>query len=205
VTAPGPCGAAGRPSETAETGRAASAAPRNCTAVTAAGSRSASSLPCATVNVADSSSDASTMPSPTGEAPPPWRPVTRATPASDTANPAQATGRATACCQSAAMTATSTGTAPTSSAAWVTLVRVMPAFCTSTEPPYPKPPHASTRGVHAARTSRREAAVSRTAAARPKRATVSHPGASHPRATLDNGMVPPQRSPAAVSAPTARR
>jgi hypothetical protein len=28
------------------------------------------------------------------------------------------------------MTVTSTGTAPISSAAWVTLVRVMPTFCT---------------------------------------------------------------------------
>ena len=35
----------------------------------------------------------------------------------------------------AAMIATSTGTAPISRAAWVTLVRLMPAFCTMTEPP----------------------------------------------------------------------
>jgi hypothetical protein len=33
------------------------------------------------------------------------------------------------------MTATSTGTAPISRAAWVTLVRPMPEFCKMTEPP----------------------------------------------------------------------
>ena len=35
----------------------------------------------------------------------------------------------------AAMIATITGTAPISSAAWVTLVRVIPAFCSTTDPP----------------------------------------------------------------------
>ena len=50
------------------------------------------------------------------------------------------------------MTATSTGTAPISRAAWLTLVRLMPAFCTTTDPPYPIAPEASTAGVHAART-----------------------------------------------------
>ena len=56
-------------------------------------------------------------------------------PASDSAKPAHATGRATARCQTAAMIATSTGTVPISSAAWMTLVRVMPAFCSTTDPP----------------------------------------------------------------------
>jgi hypothetical protein len=116
-TAPKLCGAAGVLSAAAENGSTARAAPRNCTAVTAIGSRSRSSLVCATVNVADSSSDASTRASPTAEEPPPRPPVTSPTPASDTANPTQATGRATLCCQSAAITATSTGTAPISSAA----------------------------------------------------------------------------------------
>ena len=69
------------------------------------------------------------------EAPPPWPPVTRPTPASETPKPAQATGRATARCQIAAITATSTGTAPISSAAWVTLVRATPAFWNTTEAP----------------------------------------------------------------------
>jgi hypothetical protein len=134
-TGPAACGTGGRPSVAAENVSAASAAPRNCTAVTETGSRPRRSRAWATVNVADSRSDMSTSPSPPSVAPPPWPPVTRATPASDTANPAHATGRATVRCQSAAMTATSTGTAPISSAAWVTLVREMPAFCSRTEPP----------------------------------------------------------------------
>jgi hypothetical protein len=112
-------------------GSTASAAPRNCTAVTATGSRPRSSRTCATVNVADNSTDASTRASPPAVAPPPVPPVTRPTPAADAAKPAQAAGRATVRCHSAAMTATSTGTAPISRAAWLTLVRVMPAFCTA--------------------------------------------------------------------------
>ena len=87
--------------------------------------------------------------------PPPPPAVTRPTPSSDTTNPTQATGLATSRCQTAAMIATSTGTAPISSAAWVTLVRVMPAFCTMTEPPYPSAPEASTLGVNAARSRAR--------------------------------------------------
>jgi hypothetical protein len=206
-TAPGPCGAAGMPAA-AENGSAARAAPRNCTAVTAIGSRPRSRPACATVNVADSSSDRSTRPSPAAEAPPPRPPVIRPTPASETANPAQATGRATVCRQSAAMTATSTGTTPISSAAWVTLVRVMPTFCTRTDPPYPNAPDTSTSGVHAARTPlplRWEATASVIAAARAKRTNVSQPGASHSRASLDSGTVVPHRSPAALRAATARR
>jgi len=70
ATAPTPCGAGGMPSA-AEKGCAARAAPRNCTAVTATGSRPRSSRTCATVNVADSSSETSTRPSPAAEAPPP--------------------------------------------------------------------------------------------------------------------------------------
>jgi hypothetical protein len=103
------------------------------------------------------------------------------------------------------MIATSTGTAPISNAAWVTLVRVMPAFCTTTDPPYPTAPEASTDGVQAARTPERGAATRRMAAARPKRAKVSQPGGSQPRASLDSGTVVPHSSPAAVSAATARR
>jgi len=135
TTAPAACGAAGPPSAAAENGSSASAAPRNWTAVTATGSRPRSRRAWPTVNVAEMTSEAITRASPVAEAPPPRPTVTRPTPASDTANPAQATGRATARCQSAAMTATITGTVPISSAAWVTLVRVMPAFCTTTEPP----------------------------------------------------------------------
>jgi len=204
-TAPEAGGAGGAPSVSTENGSTARAAPRNCTAVTATGSRPRSRPPWATVNVADSSSDPSTRPSPAAVAPPPRPPVTRPTPASDTANPAQATGRATVRGQSAAMTATMTGTVPISSAAWMTLVRVMPAFCTTTDPPYPSAPEASARGVQAARTPRRGATASRTRAASPKRANVSQPGGSHSKASLDSGTVVPQSSPAAVRAATARR
>jgi len=140
-TGPGPAGAAGTPSVITVKTSAPAAAPRNCTAVTAMGSRPGSRRAWATVNVADSSTEASTRPSPSRVAPPPPPPtVTRPTPASDTAKPAQATGRATACCHSAATIATSTGTVPTSRAAWVTLVRATPAFCTMTDPPYPTAP-----------------------------------------------------------------
>jgi hypothetical protein len=134
-TGPGPVTAGGIPSVSAATGSTARAAPRNCTAVAATGSWPRSSRVCATVKTADTSSDASTSTSPAVLAPPPRPPVTRPTPASDSAKPAQATGRATARCHTAAMTATITGTAPISSAAWVTLVRVIPAFCTRTDPP----------------------------------------------------------------------
>ncbi len=121
-TARGPLGAAGMPSVMTAIGSTARAAPRNCTAVTATGSRPGRIRLWATVKVADSSSDARTRASPTPVAPPPRPPATRPTPARDTANPAQATGRATVWCHNAAMTATSTGAAPISSAACVTLV-----------------------------------------------------------------------------------
>lgn len=135
MTGPAACGTGGRPSATPAYTSAARAAPRNCTAVTATGSRPCSSRVWPTVNVAEISSEISTSPSPRVEAPPPWPPVTRPTPASDTPNPAQATGLATARCQTAAITATSTGTAPISSAAWVTLVSATPAFCRTTDAP----------------------------------------------------------------------
>jgi hypothetical protein len=139
-------GTAGALSATTAKTSAPSAAPRNCTAVTATGSRPGSSRAWATVNVAEMSSEISTRPSPGMVAPAPPPPVvTRPTPPSETAKPAQASGRATVWCHSAAMTATSTGTAPISRAAWVTLVRVIPAFCTTTDPPYPAAPDSRTR------------------------------------------------------------
>ena len=133
---PGRAGTAGAPSATTAKASAPSAAPRNCTAVTATGSRPGSSRACATVKVADSTSEARTSPSPATLAPPPPPPaVTRPTPPSEMAKPSQAAGRATLRCHTAAITATSTGTAPISSAAWVTLVRMIPAFCTMTVAP----------------------------------------------------------------------
>jgi hypothetical protein len=222
-TGPGRDGTAGAPSVTAVKAAAPSAAPRNCTAVTAIGSRPASSRPCATVNVADSTSETSTSSSPRARAPPPLPPaVTRPTPPSEIAKPSHAAGRATARCHTAAMTATSTGAAPISSAAWVTLVRAIPAFCTMTDPPYPTAPEARTLTSKARPPSRRSrpeqprrrgrpgqqrrrATGSSTAAARPKRTAVSHPGASHCRASLDSGTVVPHSSPAAMRAATALR
>ena len=199
----GPAGTAGPPSVRAAKASAPSAAPRNWTAVTATGSRPGSSRPCATVNAADSTSETSTSPSPRTLAPPPALPaVTRPTPPSETAKPSQASGRATLRCQAAAMIATSTGTAPISRAAWVTLVRMIPAFCTMTVAPYPTAPEPRILGSQI-RWPRRRATGSSIAAARPKRTAVSQPGASHGRASLDSGTVVPQSSPAAVRAATA--
>jgi hypothetical protein len=202
TTGPGPAGMAGAPSVTRVKARAATAAARNCTAVTATGSRPGSSRTCATVKVAPMSREISTSPSPVSVAPPPPPPVIRPTPPSEVTKPIQATGRATLRCHSAAMTATSTGTAPISSAAGVTLFRAMPAFCTMTDPPYPSAPETRILGVNAARRPGRPTA-SRTAAASPKRMTVSQPGASHCRATLDSGTVVPHSSPAVTRAATA--
>ncbi|MBV9208661.1 MAG: hypothetical protein JO037_25385, partial [Actinobacteria bacterium] len=71
--------------------------------MTATGSRPASRRPWATVSVADRTSEASTSASPAGVAPPPPPAVTRPTPPSETAKPAQATGRATVRFHTAAM------------------------------------------------------------------------------------------------------
>jgi hypothetical protein len=202
-TGPDRVGTAGAPSAATAKASAPSAAPRNCTAVTATASRPGSSRPWATVNVAHSSSEASTSPSPRRLAPPPPPPaVTRPTPPSETAKPSHAAGRATARCHTAAMTATRTGTAAISSAACVTLVRLMPAFCTTTVPPYPIAPETNIR-ASSTRCPRRRATGSSTAAARPKRTAVSQPGASHCRASLDIGTVVPHSSPAATRAATA--
>ena len=187
--------------------------------MTAIGSRPCSSRVWPTVKTAEISSEISTSPSPSADAPPPWPPVTRPTPASETPNPAQATGRATARCQTAAITATSTGTAPISSAAWVTLVRATPAFWKTTDAPYPAAPDTNTSGVAARRTGRgrrgrwaagarralRRIRTSSTTAARPNRATVSQPAGNQARASLDSGTVVPHNVPAMARAATARR
>ena len=114
------------------------------------------------------------------------------------------TGRATACCQAAAMIATRTGAAPISRAACVTLVRAIPAFCIRMQPPYPRAPEATTRAVNAARSAGRGTASSRTTAASPKRVKVSQPGASQVRAAFDSGTLKPHASPAATRAAMAR-
>ena len=204
ASTPMPPGTAGRPSVRAATGRVARAAATNWIAVTATGSRPGSRRAWATVKAAEKSSDARTRPSPAKLAPSPPPAATRPTPANDSAKPVQATGRATLACCTAARKATSTGVAPTSRAAWLTLVRVIPAFWIRIDPPYPTAPQASTAGLQAARTRNRVAARS-TAAARPNRVTVSQPGGSHSRASLVKGTLVPQSRPAPVSAATAVR
>ena len=158
ASTPMPPGTAGRPSVRAATGRVARAAATNWTAVTATGSRPGSRRAWATVKAAEKSRDARTRPSPAKLAPSPPPAATRPTPASDSAKPDQATGRATLAWWTAARKATSTGVAPTSRAAWLTLVRVIPAFWIRIDPPYPTAPQASTAGLQAARTRNRVAA-----------------------------------------------
>lgn len=134
-TTPGCCGIGGRPSLPSAASSDPIAAAPNCSAVSATGSRPRSCLDWATVNAADSTREASSRPSPLTVDPPVALPVIRPTPASETAKPSQATGRVVVRCHAAAMIAISTGTAPNSIAAWLTLVRLTPAFCKITEPP----------------------------------------------------------------------
>ncbi|HEX3924356.1 MAG TPA: hypothetical protein VHY31_18875 [Streptosporangiaceae bacterium] len=128
-------GRAGSRSVARATGAVANAAARNWAPVTATGSRSRRSRLCATVNAALASCETMTRASPPNVAPPPWPSATRPTPASDTANPAQAAGLVTVRCQSAAMTAISIGEVPTIRAACVTLVCCRPMFCAATDAP----------------------------------------------------------------------
>jgi hypothetical protein len=132
---PGPARGGGGPSVTTATGRAARAAARNCTADTAAGSRPWRRRAWATVNEAESPSEARTRALPDRVAPPLPPAATRATPANDTANPVQAAGGPGRRSRAAARRATSTGVAPMSRAAWLTLVRVIPAFWSRIAPP----------------------------------------------------------------------
>lgn len=122
-------GAAGTPSRIHATGSAATAAAANWTAVTATGSRPESSRGCATTNPAESTSDASTSASPVRVAAPPPSAAIPATPVSATANPAHETGPTALRPSPTAISATRIGVPPTSRAAWLTLVRAMPAFC----------------------------------------------------------------------------
>jgi hypothetical protein len=92
VVVPPPCTGTGPPASAA--GSTATAAARSCSAVTATGSRPRSSRAWDTVNPAEASCPASTSPSPLRLEPPPWPPAMKPTPASDTANPAHAMGRA---------------------------------------------------------------------------------------------------------------
>ncbi len=193
---------AGPPASAA--GSTATAAAMSCTAVTATGSRPRSSRACDTVNPAAASWAASTRPSPARLEPPPPPAAMMLTPASERPNPSQTTGRATPCPSTAASTATSTGVAPISSAACVTLVRSMPRFCSNTDPPYPAAPVMRIAGLTAPRSRDRLTTVS-SAAATANLANASHPGASHASASLDSGTVVPHRTPAATRAGKTRR
>ena len=128
-------GAAGMPSVIAANGSAASPPPASWTAVTAPASRPRSRLGWMTMNAADIDTEPSTNRSPVIEVPAPPPPATRPTPASATSEPAHVAAPAVLRPNSEAMTATSTGTAPTISDAWVTLVRSMPAFCSTITAP----------------------------------------------------------------------
>ena len=128
-------GDGGAPSRTSATGSAASPPAPSWTAVTAAASRPASRLGWMTMNAAEPVTEISTSRSPATEVPSPPPPATRATPARATSEPAHASAPAELRPVSAPMIATSTGTAPTISAAWLTLVRSMPMFWSTMTPP----------------------------------------------------------------------
>ena len=199
--APGPCGI---PSARTATGSATSAPPANWTAVSAAASRPASSRGWSAMNAADRSTEPSTSRSPGAVAPPPAAPATKAIPTSATPYPAQMRGRVALSPSPAASTATRTGTAPTTIAAWLTLVRSMPAFWSTITAPNPIAPEASMRMLSASRRPRRPTRPS-TGAATAKRTTVSHPGPSHASASFVNGTFKPHRVPAAARARIADR
>ena len=80
------------------------------------------------MNAADIVTESRTSRSPASEVPAPPPPATRATPASASSEPPHMRRLPEPRPSTAAMAATSTGTAPTISAAWLTLVRSMPAF-----------------------------------------------------------------------------
>jgi len=128
-------GAGGMPSVIAANGSAASPPPASWTAVTAPASRPRSSRGWMTMKPAEPVTDTSTSRSPVIDVPAPPPPATRPTPASATSEPAHVVAAAVLRPVSAAITATSTGTAPTISDACVTLVRSMPAFCSTITAP----------------------------------------------------------------------
>jgi hypothetical protein len=135
ITAVVVVGTFGAPSVIAANGNAASPPPASWTAVTAPASRPRSRLGGMTMNAAEPETEASTSRSPVTEVPAPPPPATSPTPASATSEPAHVAAPAVLRPNRAAMTATSTGTAPTISDAWVTLVRSMPLFCSTITAP----------------------------------------------------------------------
>jgi hypothetical protein len=128
TTGVAPAGAGGMPSNRTAKGSTATPPAASWTAVTAPASRPARSLGWATMKPAEPVTDARTSRSPKTEVPVPPPPATRPTPASASSEPIHAAVAAVPRPSAAEMTATRTGTAPTISAAWVTLVWAMPTF-----------------------------------------------------------------------------
>ena len=135
TTGPAAAGAGGAPSNTIANGSEATPPAASWTAVTAAGSRPASIPGWRTMNAAEPVTDSSTSRSPERAVPAPPLPATSPTPASASSEPAHVSGPAALRPSTPTMTATSTGTAPTISAAWLTLVCAMPAFWSRMTPP----------------------------------------------------------------------
>src|SRR5947209_17608569 len=93
------------------------------------------------------------------------------------------------------MSATSTGTVPMTTAAWLTLVRAMPAFWSRTTRPNPMAPDPSTRRSRARRRPCRPTSA-RTGAMAAKRNAANQAGPNQVSESLDSGTVRPQRAPA---------
>jgi hypothetical protein len=125
----------GNPSVTRAIGAIATAEARNCAALSVITSWPGRIRACRTVKAEPISTDSSTSASPAADAPPPPAPATTAIPARARPKPSQAASLTRAPSKSTARTATITGTAPISSAAWVTLVLVRPRFWTAMQPP----------------------------------------------------------------------
>jgi hypothetical protein len=119
----------GTPSTSSAAGTLATAAAASWTAVTATGSRPASIPGAVVTNIAESTSDPSTNASPVNVDPDPPCEAMNPIPANAAAKPSQDTGPTLARPRPTVNSATSTGVAPTMSAAWLTLVRAMPEFC----------------------------------------------------------------------------
>ncbi len=202
IAGPGLAGARRAPPVNSAIGSTANAPAPNCTAVTAVASRPSSTRDCATMNTADKIAEASTSRSPNTVAPPPLAPATSAIPPSASPNPDQPSGRTRPCPSAAVVSATSRGTAPTTTAAWLTLVRCTPAFWSRMTPPNPIAPVTATFHDTALRRFRRATSPS-TGAATTKRAKVSQAGPSQPIVSLDSGTVRPHSTPAAANAANA--
>src|SRR6202012_3088463 len=89
-------------------------------------------------------------------------------------------------------------------AAWLTLVWLIPAFCSRMTAPKPTAPESPTLGVSASRRPRRPT-IARIGADATNLITVSQLGSSQRNESLDSATVIPQRDPAAIRAKMALR